>query len=423
MLYSIFVILLLVVAFTLTANKTYAQCPDPFCIYLPIIVKPIVPGSFAQNSWPTAFQNFSRTGYNPYEQTLTKDVILANGLKLAWTYNLAYQPTFGGVSPIIATNPQGNSGIVYFPDDNIISLDLETGQPLTLSISHRTQDNITIDEQKLYYSGYANNEPHIIAANRHTGAILWTYKMLDTSSSAPTIYNNVVYVPSSDKNIYAIDKNSGALVWKYLTGDRFLNQTVAISGNTVYAKNENDALYAIDATTGQFKWSYSQLDGYALTSPAVHNDTVIIVDIWSVKALNATNGILKWEFDSLATGTSNGVQFYFGAPAVYSNTVYVNALHTLTSSNVSRIFALDIDTGSLVWKKDLPTALESSISIAAGILYIGADNNKIYALDATNGNELWSYQTGYYVRTFPAIANGKVIVASHDKKLYAFELP
>jgi outer membrane protein assembly factor BamB len=235
---------------------SYAQCQDTYCIYLPTSLKPAPLGSFSPNSWPTIFQNNSRNGHNPYEKDLTKDLIKTNGLQLAWTYNLNNQPSFGGTSAIIATNLDNKTGVVYFPDSKFVSLDLETGQPLTFTTKHTPRESLTIDEQNVYYSTYINAEPYIVASNRHTGDTVWTYKIFDSASSAPTVSGNAVYVLSRDKNIYVLNKNNGTLLWKYLTGDRFANQTAAISGTTLYAQNEDDGLYALEATTGALKWRY-----------------------------------------------------------------------------------------------------------------------------------------------------------------------
>ncbi len=395
---------------TLDTSKLLTQLTftPAFTVHLPIILKPLAPGSFALNSWPTTFQNTTRNGYNPYEQELTKSAIEANGLKLAWTHDLVYEFYIDGTSPLIATSPDGNGGVVYFSNSDIVALDMETGQPLPLSLSYRASDDITIDEQNLYYSSSTGGTHYIVASNRHTGETVWVYEMFSSMSSAPTLVNDIIYALSSDKNIYALNKNTGDLLWKYLTGAPFIYQTSAISNNVLYAKNQDEALYALDAMTGELKWSYP-LDSFAFTSPVLHGNLVIFVDSYSIKALSTVSGTLAWEFEPQVS-----TQLAFGSSAIYSDTVYANANH--------RIFALDVETGDLVWQKQMEADIRYSISVVNGVLFMGSDDNKIYALDAANGNELWSYQTGFYVRTHPAIAGGKVIVASRDKKLYAFEL-
>ena len=317
----------------------------------------------------------------------------------------------------------GSSGVVYFPDSSgrIDTIDLKTGSVLPqVQFSYRPLDNVTADDDALYYTASGGL---VVAASRQTGQVLWTYQMVDTAWTSPTVYRDSVFALSADKKIYALDKHTGKLLWKYTSGDRFAHQTAAIAEDTLYAKNEDEALMAVDVATGTLKWSYP-LDAYAYTSPAVCGSKIVIEDIWSVKAIDRVSGKLAWEFDP-RTDAGFGVQFYYGAPACSADIVFANALHNTStaSSGKSHVFAINVNTGELVWKKELPGHLESSPVVAGGVLYIGCDDNKIHALDVRNGAELWSFETDYYVRTFPVVTNGTLLVASSDQKLYAFRLP
>jgi len=54
------------------------------------------------------------------------------------------------------------------------------------------------------------------------------------------------------------------------------------------------------------------------------------------------------------------------------------------------------------------------------MVYVGdASYGYIYALDANTGNVVWQFRTGYYVESSPAVVNGMVYVGSMDYNLYA----
>ncbi|NOR66221.1 MAG: PQQ-binding-like beta-propeller repeat protein, partial [Woeseiaceae bacterium] len=49
--------------------------------------------------------------------------------------------------------------------------------------------------------------------------LLWKFKTADQIKSSPVIVDNIVYVGSSDENMYAIDFETGNPMWKYQTSD------------------------------------------------------------------------------------------------------------------------------------------------------------------------------------------------------------
>lgn len=61
------------------------------------------------------------------------------------------------------------------------------------------------------------------------------------------------------------------------------------------------------------------------------------------------------------------------------------------------IFALNAETGALLWSKGVGYQLDSTFAVADGVVYVGAYNHNVYAFRAKTGAELWSYDTGYYV--------------------------
>ena len=74
-----------------------------------------------------------------------------------------------------------------------------------------------------------------------------------------------------------------------------------------------------------------------------------------------------------------------------------------------------------MWTYTFGAVLNSSVVVANGVVYVGAEDGNIYALDATSGNYLWSYVTGGLIDSSPAVADGVVYVGSTDGRVYAFD--
>jgi uncharacterized repeat protein (TIGR01451 family) len=104
--------------------------------------------------------------------------------------------------------------------------------------------------------------------------------------------------------------------------------------------------------------------------------------------------------------------FFFSSPAVVSGAVYVG-------SSDHNVYALNANTGALLWKYDTGALLESSPAVVNGKVYIGANDGNVYAFDATTGVKLWTFTAGNGVTASPAVANGVVYAASANGYFYA----
>lgn len=64
--------------------------------------------------------------------------------------------------------------------------------------------------------------------------------------------------------------------------------------------------------------------------------------------------------------------------------------------------------------------MQFSPAVADGKVLVGSHDGALYALDAQSGRLVWRYQTGDGVQASPAAAQGRVFVGSFDGKVYAF---
>src|SRR5215469_2763517 len=71
--------------------------------------------------------------------------------------------------------------------------------------------------------------------------------------SSPVVWNSVVYYGSGDTNIYALDAATGALKWKFKTGD-VVHASPAISDGVLFVGSWDSYFYALEASTGKEKW-------------------------------------------------------------------------------------------------------------------------------------------------------------------------
>jgi len=70
--------------------------------------------------------------------------------------------------------------------------------------------------------------------------------------------------------------------------------------------------------------------------------------------------------------------------------------------------------GKKIWSYEIgkyPTSIATSIAIASGKVFFGSEDSKIYALDEDTGDLIWSYKPEKYISSI-AIANEKVFVGA-----------
>ena len=189
-----------------------------------------------------------------------------------------------------------------------------------------------------------------------------------------------------------------------------MQSSAAISNGLVYIGSTDHNIYALNATTGKKVWNYTT-GGFVLSSPAVASDTVFVGSFDNnTYALNATTGTLLWK---KTIGHGYCLQ---SSPAVYGGLVYTGSY---TWSPVDKIYALNASTGEVVWNYTTGGGVWSSPAISDGTVYVGSGDNKLYALNASTGTFQWSYKTNDAIYSSPAVADGVVYVGSYDNNIYA----
>jgi hypothetical protein len=89
--------------------------------------------------------------------------------------------------------------------------------------------------------------------------VQWKFHTNGFVLSSPAISAGVLYVGSTDGNLYAVDIKSGTQKWKFPAGVR-ITSSPAVAGGLVYFESYSGNFIALDITNGQEKWKF-QTDG------------------------------------------------------------------------------------------------------------------------------------------------------------------
>jgi len=119
-------------------------------------------------------------------------------------------------------------------------------------------------------------------------SMVWTRNLATgTGEITPLAYNGVLYVPQGSDVIQAVDALTGDLIWEYsrtlpedlyemVGGNARNNRNLAIFENLIINTSDDNFVFALDAETGEMVWE-TQIFDYRVNS-ATHSSGPIIAD-------------------------------------------------------------------------------------------------------------------------------------------------
>ena len=271
-------------------------------------------------------------------------------------------------------------------------------------------------EDKVYFG---SGDGNVYALDARTGALRWKFHTGDVVHASPTIAKGIVYIGSWDRNFYALDARDGSEKWRYATGSdpqnhnqEGIQSSAAVVDGTVYFGSRDSHVYALDALSGAVKWINSTNYSWVLASPAVSQGVVYYPTSDSSKlfAVNAADGTVRFTVDFKGWPI-------FSSPAIADGVLYVG-------STEGTLEAVDLKSKAISW------SFSTNAAKAVGALYRRADGTSRY-FDAF-GNPPFSFyddvmavynrllETGS-VLSSPVVADGHVYFGSTDGNLYALE--
>ena len=210
----------------------------------------------------------------------------------------------------------------------------------------------------VYFGG---DDGNVYAVNAADGRQVWKRRTGGPVPSTPAMAGDTLYVGSYDGKFYALDARTGATRWKFATGgerrfeakglhgmqpknqtipdafDVYLSSPVVATG-AVYFGSGDGNVYALDAATGALKWKF-QTGDVVHASPA-YADGLVYFGSWDsyFYAVDADTGTEKWRFHGGEDPLIHNQVGFQSSPAVVNGVVY-------TGCRDSNLYALDAATG------------------------------------------------------------------------------
>jgi alcohol dehydrogenase (cytochrome c) len=283
------------------ALPAWTPRPNPLKKYTPVTDAMLA--APPEGEWLTWRRTYDAQGFSPLKQ-ITRDNV--RDLRVAWTWSLPNGPH--EAAPLV------HDGVMFVHSygDKVQALDAATGD-LLWQYSRRLPRGVS--------TGWKRN----IA-----------------------IYDDKVYVPTSDTHLVALDAKTGAVGWDHavadfskgygMSGGPLVAKGVAMIGTSGRAPGGN-IIVGLDAKTGAEKWRFN-----VIGQPGTKEG-----DTWNNLAVEKRNGASVW----VAGSYDPALNLAFFGPAQTYDTGPLRDLQEGATSNAGlytdSTVAINPDTGKLVW--------------------------------------------------------------------------
>lgn len=369
------------------------------------------------------------------------------------------------------------------------------GRWLTVSVTTRFSDDKTfVNTFDFLYNSSVESQINLkdnwltlLGNAQHTGVssgtlqpplrLVWLKNIgANIFMSSPLIVDNKIIVASCDDNgkpingIFALDANSGTIIWKYRTRNSIKN-SIAFDGGFVFAQDSEGNLYAVDINTGKLQWEKNVADdnsSYIEEGLTAENGVVYAGTRSGLSAFRVEDGLLiwkntAWKANEGATTTltiGNGI-LTAGAQwgGLYGNDLKTGAgLWKVSQDGMSNrgastvlqdghfyvisqksIFILDPQTGEIIRKKEIPERsfdVTSTPLVTDNEIIFGTADKGVLALDKHSLDIIWNTPTRQSlvytaphtttpfatVETSPVLSGNTVYFGASDGYLYGLDL-
>ena len=280
-------------------------------------------------------------------------------------------------------------------------------QGVKWQIDAQVTSNIIIYENNLFFGDAIGN---CYAVNKNSGSVVWSYNAGGTIVGTPAILEDKeskILFLEADGGITCLNLDDGSLIWNYEPRENrneAINDGSAVGDGLFFITKDDSRLYALDVNTGQRVWTYKGGE-QGLRTAAAYSDGLIF--------LGEYNGI----FNILDAKT--GERLNGGGAGGAINTPVINGGNVYFSSWDGSVQAVKIKSVIPLWNTNVKDPVVTAPAISNGLIAIGTGRGLVVVLDEKDGSILWNFESDNgSVSARPVIANGKVFVCPEGGNVY-----
>lgn len=217
--------------------------------------------------------------------------------------------------------------------------------------------------------------------------VLWTHNALPEDTgflglASVAFKDNIVIVPYKDGELFALDVNTGDIVWNATVASLSVTATIesiahikaspVIYKGFVYALNNNSKVMSFNIKTGDVVWE-SDIAGSIYTPCISGNAMYFISNSNEIIALNNSNGEKFWEYNLIQEKKKNSM-----TDVVWYNPI-LTTLGIVVVNSDGELLVLSSYNGKVIKRNTIPSGVSTVPIIVDKVMYL-MTNNSIVAI-------------------------------------------
>jgi outer membrane protein assembly factor BamB len=256
--------------------------------------------------------------------------------------------------------------------------------------SGNTIDDLSISEDGTMVLVRTRNA--IYALDKVSGNVIWKYDIFPQAYVSPAVSKGSKIFVADKKSLSALDPKNGLVIWNQSLSEPD-GRIVDVSTDMILVNLVGYYVQAFDTETGSLLWKTGVGRGYV---QAYIDDDLVYIPDHGIKAVNAESGKTIW-----SEGINN---------ISYSN--FSDAIIYYQSGN--QIVAYDVKNRTRLWSLDLKLAGSVDLITEKGFLIV-TDKSNLYVFDKINGQIKWRVTIDFPQN--PSIIENQIYVLEGSKRI------
>ena len=281
--------------------------------------------------------------------------------------------------------------------------------------------SLSIYKAKIYI---ADNIGFIYAINLESGKLIWIKNHGIPLKSNIKVFDNKILIINQDNRLLCLDIENGSKIWdvrsiqSFIKSQNFLGLAVSKEGDLVTLNSSGDLL-KIKANNGQVYWSINTTGSMAALDTEFFKSSEIVISgndiifsaLSSIFSFNLYNGYLNWKED---IGSKN-------TPIIDGNNIFL-------ISDDGYFINIDRNSGKIIWSTNILKILKKRKQITqvtgfimgSGKIYATTLNGYLIVCSAVSGNIEYFKKIGDQIAAAPIINDGSLYVLTENSRILGF---
>ncbi len=299
---------------------------------------------------------------------------------------------------------------------NLYQIDRTTGAKVSDAVEKESANVVMyapplVDDGYVYYGDLANKF-HKVSADNLRGSS-WTFDgAKGWYQGKAAIVGDLIIAPSTDRDIYALNKDTGEKVWNFAGEFAFISEPVVVGDKIIVSAQDHHVL-VLNSKTGEEIYRVEMV-GAVLSSPLYdpESGSVFVGSLApEVISFNLETGDVNWTY-----GEGKELGSIWGTPIL-------NGDELIFVDKSGMIIALDKNTGEDLWQNNAGgEVIAGAVLIEGEGFLVAREDGIINFYSADNHAPVWTITVPGNIYSKPIIDGDQIFVPviNGDALLYTY---